>query len=122
MNASKATLSRRQLHINAPTPPPLAGVHLSIRLVKRLMAAHPSVLPFLVYIKVRAARRLGPPGSDTTHASTCCPGQPHRTKPRLNTLPSHPLQPSIPQKNEDKHIERMAVRAKYMTRDPHRNR
>lgn len=51
------------------------GVHLSINFVLKLMASHPSVLPFLIYIK-----------------------------------------------NEGKHIERMAVRAKYMTLDPNKNR
>lgn len=51
------------------------GVHLNISCVKKLMARHPDVLPFLVHIA-----------------------------------------------SEDKHVERMAVRAKYMTLDPHKNR
>jgi 2-phosphoglycerate kinase len=50
-------------------------VHLNISYVKKLMARHPDVLPFLVHIA-----------------------------------------------SEDKHVERMAVRAKYMTLDPHKNK
>jgi hypothetical protein len=51
------------------------GVHLNISTVVKLMARHPSVLPFLVYIP-----------------------------------------------SESRHVERMAVRAKYMTLDPNKNR
>lgn len=53
----------------------LTGVHLNISMVAKLMASHPSVLPFLVYIP-----------------------------------------------SESRHVERMAVRAKYMTLDPNKNR
>lgn len=48
---------------------------MNISTVAKLMARHPSVLPFLVYIP-----------------------------------------------SEAKHVERMAVRAKYMTLDPNKNR
>lgn len=50
-------------------------MHLNISSVAKLMARHPSVLPFLVYIP-----------------------------------------------SESRHVERMAVRAKYMTLDPNKNR
>jgi hypothetical protein len=52
-----------------------SGVHLNISTVAKLMARHPSVLPFLVFIP-----------------------------------------------SESRHVERMAVRAKYMTLDPNKNR
>lgn len=52
-----------------------SGVHLNISTVAKLMARHPSVVPFLVFIP-----------------------------------------------SESRHVERMAVRAKYMTLDPNKNR
>jgi len=51
------------------------GVHLSLNFVIRLMRHHPSIVPFLIYIR-----------------------------------------------DEQKHIERFSVRAKYMTRDSSKNR
>jgi hypothetical protein len=63
------------VHPSAAVPPTKPGVHLNISMVAKLMASHPSVLPFLVYIP-----------------------------------------------SESRHVERMAVRAKYMTLDPNKNR
>jgi hypothetical protein len=83
------------------------------------MAAHPSVLPFLIYIKVAggggaAAERAG------AQKGRLKAGQGLLGGPAADARP--PLARSPPRQNEGKHMERMAVRAKYMTLDPNKNR
>jgi hypothetical protein len=100
------------------------GMHLNISVAAKLMASHPSVPPFLVYIQQINAPKYCHILRTLLLLLHIHAGVHLNISMVAKLMASHPsvLPFLVYIPSESRHVERMAVRAKYMTLDPNKNR
>ena len=96
------------------------GVHLNLKVVTKWMDSYPNVVPFLVRSRARVSGLFA---SRNIRDHACILQERYRrqhSRKECEVIVGLLLQVHI--KSEEKHAERMCVRAKYMAMDPARNK